>query len=642
MKLSVIIVNYNVKQFLEQCLISVEQAAKHVPCEIFVVDNCSVDGSTAMVNQKFPAVTLIANQKNLGFSKANNQAIKLAQGEYILLLNPDAVVEELTFKEVINFMDQHHDAGGLGVKMIDGKGAFLPESKRGLPTPAVAFYKIFGLSSIFPKSKRFGQYHLGYLPINEVNEIDVLSGAFMLMRKKALDEVGLLDEDFFMYGEDIDLSYRIKKGGYKNYYFPHTKIIHYKGESTKKSSVNYVFIFYRAMVIFARKHFSAKHAKTFSFLINMAIYFRAALAIFTRTIKKSWLFAFDYGMLLLGLYCISSYYSELADIQFKSEIIIPAITSYPLIWIVSCWLSGGYDQPMSKRNLLKGVFSGTILVLIIYSLMPETLRFSRAVVLLGAFFGTAHYLLSRVVLSWLLPKLFYWKTNFKKHFLIVAKTEEFNRINELLKETNIPVSTVTQYLPDENIKSGDNNYHRWDEMLTIKKINEVIFSAKDLDPTRIMSLMAHTSGNNIDFKIAPPKSLYIIGSNSIHQSGEMYMVETNTLNQTKNKRNKRMFDLLVSLGCLLSLPVSIWMVKKPIGFIQNMLEVIVNKKTWVGIQSPELVNEVYPKYGNGVISPGEHHKPEAKKEVELQYLKNYHINIDWQIFSSNFLRLGKR
>ena len=264
-KISVIIVNYNVEFFLEQCLNSVQKALNNINGQVFVVDNNSIDGSVDMVERKFPHYNLIANKDNKGFSKANNQAILLSDAEYILLLNPDTVVEEDTFSKVIDFMDNHPEAGGLGVRMLDGKGKFLPESKRGLPTPKVAFYKIFGLSKIFPKSKKFGQYHAGHLSEFETNEIDILSGAFMLMRSEALDKVGLLDEAFFMYGEDIDLSYRIQKGGYKNYYYPETRIIHYKGESTKKSSVNYVFVFYRAMIIFAEKHFSQKTRNFFHF-----------------------------------------------------------------------------------------------------------------------------------------------------------------------------------------------------------------------------------------------------------------------------------------------------------------------------------------------------------------------------------------
>ena len=255
MKLSVVIVNYNVEHFLEQCLYSVRRAMQGVEGEVFVVDNNSVDGSLKMLAAKFPKNKMIANKENVGFAKANNQAIRLSKGEYVLLLNPDTVVEDDTFTKTIAFMDSHPDAGGLGVKMVDGKGRFLPESKRGLPTPMTAFYKIFGLSKLFPHSRRFSKYHLGYLDEDEVNPVDILAGAFMLMRRATLDKCGLLDETFFMYGEDIDLSYRITLAGYKNYYFPETRIIHYKGESTKKTSVNYVLVFYKAMEIFANKYF---------------------------------------------------------------------------------------------------------------------------------------------------------------------------------------------------------------------------------------------------------------------------------------------------------------------------------------------------------------------------------------------------
>ncbi len=266
MKLSVIIVNYNVEYFLDQCLSSVRKAMENIDGEVFVVDNDSIDGSNNMVNKKYPEVNLIANKKNVGFSIANNQGIKKSTGEYVLLLNPDTVVEHDTFEKVISFMDEHPDAGALGVKMVDGSGNFLPESKRGLPTPSTAFYKMFGLSSLFPHSKRFARYHLGHLDNDKIHKIEILPGAFMLLRKEVLDKTGLLDESFFMYGEDIDLSYRIIKAGYLNYYYPETRIIHYKGESTKKGSVNYVLVFYNAMVIFAKKHFTQKNARLFTFL----------------------------------------------------------------------------------------------------------------------------------------------------------------------------------------------------------------------------------------------------------------------------------------------------------------------------------------------------------------------------------------
>ena len=300
MILSVIIVNYNVRYFLEQCLFSVRKALLNLEIEVFVVDNNSVDGSCQMVREKFPDVKIIENKKNYGFSYANNQAIRLSSGKYVLLLNPDTVVQEDTFRHVITFMETHPEAGGLGIKMIDGKGNYLPESKRSLPTPVVAFYKIFGLSRLFPGSKTFNRYHLGFLNPEEMHEVEVLAGAFMLLRKSALDKVGLLDEDYFMYGEDIDISYRLLKGGYKNYYYPGTAIIHYKGESTRKSSINYVQVFYRAMIIFARKHFTHKNASIFSMLINLAIYFRAFTAIMSRLVKIAFLPVCDAIIIFTG------------------------------------------------------------------------------------------------------------------------------------------------------------------------------------------------------------------------------------------------------------------------------------------------------------------------------------------------------
>ena len=353
MELSVIIVNYNVKHFLEQCLISVKKALVGIEGEIIVVDNNSVDGSLNLINNKFSEIVLIANKKNTGFSVANNQGIKIAKGSNILLLNPDTVIQEDSLRKCLEFFDKNKDAGALGVKMYDGNGRFLPESKRGLPTPSVAFYKIFGLSSLFPNSKTFGKYHLGYLSQNENHKVDVLSGAFMMIRKKVLDEVGLLDETFFMYGEDIDLSYRIKEGGYENYYFSNTNIIHYKGESTKKSSVNYVFVFYKAMVIFAEKHFSKQHVKTFSKLINIAIYFRATIALAERVLKRWILPIMDFIFFNGFIFGISSLYQNYSGISFPEETVKYIIPIYALIWTICNSLFGNQRPPVKYLNLFK-------------------------------------------------------------------------------------------------------------------------------------------------------------------------------------------------------------------------------------------------------------------------------------------------
>ena len=273
MKLTVVIVSYNVRDYIAQCLLSLRRALQGLEAEVYVVDNQSHDDTVAYLREQFPEVTVIASNHNLGFARANNIAIRQTQGSYVLLLNPDTIVAETTISEALTFMDAHPEAGGLGVRMLRDDGFDAKESRRGLPTPSVAFYKMSGLCSRFPKSRRFGHYYMGYLPWDEPAQIEVISGAFCLLRREALNKIGLLDEDFFMYGEDIDLSYRLLKGGYQNWYLP-AKILHYKGESTQKSSFRYVHVFYDAMLIFFRKHYA--HASLLlSLPIKAAIYGKA-------------------------------------------------------------------------------------------------------------------------------------------------------------------------------------------------------------------------------------------------------------------------------------------------------------------------------------------------------------------------------
>jgi GT2 family glycosyltransferase len=268
MKLSVVIVSYNVRDYLENCLQSVSRALEGIEGEVFVVDNHSDDDSVEAVRSQYPWVRLIENQENMGFSRANNIAIREARGEYVLLLNPDTIVEEATLREVLRFMEEHPTAGGAGVMMHNADGSLAPESRRALPTPWVSCLKMLGFTK---------RYYMSHLPWDQPGRIEVISGAFCFLRKKALDEVGLLDEDFFMYGEDIDLSYRLMKGGWENWYLPYP-ITHFKGKSTQKSDYRYVHIFYKAMLIFFRKHYS--HLSLFYALpVKMAIYFRAAIAL---------------------------------------------------------------------------------------------------------------------------------------------------------------------------------------------------------------------------------------------------------------------------------------------------------------------------------------------------------------------------
>lgn len=277
MRLTVIIVSYNVKHYIEQCLDSLYRALHGIEAEIYVVDNHSKDNSVEYLQQRFADVKFIACNHNLGFARANNLAISRTESEYILLLNPDTIVGENVIKKSIAFMDSHDDAGGLGVQMLKCNGENALESRRGLPTPVTAFYKMCGLCAKYPENKKFGKYYMGYLPWDEPGQIEVISGAYCFLRRAAIEKAGALDEDFFMYGEDIDLSYRILKKGYTNWYLP-VKILHYKGESTQKSSFRYVHVFYDAMLIFFKKHYG-NVASWISIPIKLAIYFKAACAL---------------------------------------------------------------------------------------------------------------------------------------------------------------------------------------------------------------------------------------------------------------------------------------------------------------------------------------------------------------------------
>jgi len=648
-KLSIIIVNYNVKYFLDQCLHSVSNAIKNINSEVFVVDNNSVDGSTQMVEQKYAWVKLIKNKKNTGFSVANNQAIKIAKGEYILLLNPDTLVEEDTFDKVCNFMDNHTDAGGLGVKMIDGKGNFLPESKRGLPTPAAAFYKIFGISKLFPKSKTFSKYHLGYLDKEKIHKIDVLSGAFMLMRKSVLDKIGYLDETFFMYGEDIDLSYRIIKAGYNNYYFPETTIIHYKGESTKKGSINYVMIFYKAMIIFANKHFSQKNAKIFSFLINIAIYFRAALSIFSRFLKNIFLPVLDAGIIFSTFLIIKPFWE---NYKFHSQGIYPEqflkliIPVYIIIWITTMFFSGVYEKPVKIIRIIKGFFIGSIGVLLFYSLLSEDLRFSRALIFIGASVSIFLIILLRIILHFTRIKAFQLKQLTKKNILIVGSKSETERVKEIIENAHIPSKITGVVSCNEQI--NDNYFigklSQLKEISRIYKVNEIIYCAKDISSQQIINSMLLLS-DEIDYKIASPDSLAIIGSDSLDSQGTLYTININSISKESSKRNKRFLDFSLSLIFILFSPLLILFEKKKALFVKNMFLILIGNLSFVGYcNNVEINYDKIPRIKKGILSLVDIHKknkflPNQIEQLNLIYAKDYKVTTDIKIIFKNIFNL---
>jgi O-antigen biosynthesis protein len=655
MKLSVVIVNYNVKYFLEQCLYSVRRASEGLLTEVFVVDNNSVDGSVKMVREKFPEVILIDNKENTGFSKANNQAILQSKGEYVLLLNPDTVVEDDTFRKILSFMDSQPDAGGLGVKMMDGKGNFLPESKRGLPTPSVAFYKIFGLSKFFPKSKTFGKYHLGYLPEDEINKVDILSGAFMLLRKSVLDKTGLLDETFFMYGEDIDLSYRILKAGYQNYYYPETRIIHYKGESTKKGSINYVVLFYNAMIIFARKHFTSKSVRMLSFLINLAIYFRAFLAIFNRFLSRAMFPLTDAVLIYGGMYLIINYWENRVIFpqgggypQFFFLLVVPG---YIIIWLLSGYFNGTYDKPVKFSRIFRGIAMGTIIILVAYALLPEGLRFSRAIILLGSVWAIMIMAGTRAFFHLAKYRNIDFGPMKNRRFVIVGDRDEAKRVWELLHSSyGNPgfIGLISVAAREQKNDGFIGSLAQIKEIIRVYRIDEVIFCSKSITHQAIIDQMSALQDLHVDYKIAPEDSLSIIGSNSINTAGDLYTVNINAITNVENRRNKRLLDLAACLIILLLLPLLIFLVSRPLGLIRNIFLVFISSRSWVSyIRDEHYEIERLPHIRKGVLNPldafgKDNISEEIKQRLNFIYARDYGTNTDLNIMVKGYRHLGRK
>lgn len=637
MKLSVVIVNYNVKYFLEQCLITVGRAIKNIDAEVFVVDNASADGSVEMVRQKFDWVKLIANADNGGFSKANNQAIQQAAGEYVLLLNPDTVVAEDTFEKCISFMDARPNAGALGVHMVDGKGNFLPESKRGLPTPSVAFYKTFGFSALMPKSKTFGKYHLGFLPENETNEVDILSGAYMFMRKKVLDEVGLLDETFFMYGEDIDLSYRIVKAGYKNYYYADTTIIHYKGESTKKGSLNYVKVFYNAMIIFARKHFSGNRSGMFSLFINMAIVFRGLLTLLAGLFASSYLFVVDALLSFAGIALITNYWEGMikyAEHYYPAVFLFAVVPLYILIWITATFFSGGYDKPFRIANIMRGIILGTVAIAVVYAFLPNEWRFSRAIILLGAVWTGIEMLLTRML---------YHLIRYQS-----LAVENFDEIRSMVTGTGAECAraeNIMRSLGNNNQIASNTDVQNTAKVAAIYGVNEIVFCANGLSYKDIIEQII-IGGKRTDYKILNEGSDALIGSNSKNTAGDLYVAEKSyALFKPENLRTKPLLDIVSSIILIVLLPVSIVLVKNVGNHISNIMAVLSGKKTWVGFNNPQNLKH-FPHAKPGVLHPsiglqGFSFTRQELAEIELNYARHYSAANDVSLIVKNYRKLGQ-
>lgn len=648
MKLSVIIVNYNVKYFLEVCLHSVLRASSDISVEVIVVDNNSVDDSCEMVREKFPEVILIENKDNKGFSKANNQGVAIAKGEYILFLNPDTVVPEDCLKSLTDYMDSHPEAGSIGPRIIDGKGQYAPDGKKSFPSLSVAIFKTTGINKVFKNSPYFNKYYAVHIGENETAPVDVLSGCCMMVRTKVLSEIGgAFDEDYFMYCEDVDLAYRIQQAGYQNIYYPETTIIHYKGESTRKATLSYVRIFNEALSLFVKKHYSKQNARLFILFINIGIVLRAVLGVVKQALKVLRMPLFDALILLATLWFMKEFWME----QVKSIQPIPlnsVLATFPVyifLWIFSLYLNGAYDQSYRSLRVIRGMVIGTVLILAYYGLLQPGLRYSRAIIIFSGFVGTVmmlglHELLYRLGIFKFIPY-----DKLPRKAIIIAEEQAYHDTAQTLQKVHYAPELSGRISPSQNKGSALATLPDMSALIYTAGINEVIFCVNGLRYSEILAQMEKCGKDN-DYKIHIPGSQSFVGSNSSHTAGDLYTIDkTYNLSRFAQLRNKRILDVLCSIILIILSPIMLFLVKNPLKMLGNAVQVLTGKKTWVGyvpthstdLQLPEIREAILPPYNIlENYSPDEN----VKTELNITYAQQYTAGTDISLILNNLKYLG--
>ncbi|MEJ5261989.1 MAG: glycosyltransferase [Ignavibacterium sp.] len=655
--LSIIIVNYNVKEFLKNLLHSILKASQNLSTEIIVVDNASTDGSVEMLREKFPDVKLIANKENLGFGKANNIGLKHATGKYILLINPDTLVAEDTFIKLIEFFQTHPEAGMVGCKILNPDGTLQLACRRSFPGPWTSFTKVTGLSSLFPKSKLFAKYNLTYLDENQTYEVDAISGSFMMMRKEVYDKIGGFDEQFFMYGEDLDLCYRIQKAGYKIFYVHTTQIIHYKGESTKRSSLDETKVFYNAMHLFVKKHFAS------SFIVEAIL--RSAIAVrslFAFLGKKKLIIIsvlLDFIIFNLCVYAAQEIYRQIKPswrgFPEYAEWIVYTIPA--LLQIVVASLAGVYQK--NKLSILKVIISIAISFPLLTSLtfFFKQFAFSRAAILIAYILVFFSFIAWRIIFKQLFHKLLSSESDKQKRTLIVGtqnnaiqiaqklklkKTELRNivgLISNSYKDVGNKINTFEVIGTDQNISKIIRDY----------KVDEIIFLSDELSYNQMIQIISSLRKENVEIKVVGSDQDFVVGKTSVSILDDIPLFEiTFNISDAKMRAIKLMFDYTLALFTLFLVYPFIFFKYKIVSqnktdfaeFILKVPYVLSGRYSFVGPKENYNNQNIF--LGKQGLTGFWYYETDDKEDIEkldFYYAKNQNIWMDIEIISKSLNKM---
>ena len=654
--LSIIIVNYNVKEFLQNLLNSLIKATANITSEIIVVDNASDDGSVQVIKKRFPKIKLIVNKENVGFGSANNQALKMAEGKFIVLINPDTLVKEDTFKKLLNFFDSTPEAGLAGCKVLNPDGTLQLACRRGFPKPWTSFTKVFGLSRVFPKSKLFARYNLTYLDENETYEVDAISGAFMMMRREVYNKIGGFDTKFFMYGEDLDFCYRTQQAGFKVYYFSETEIIHFKGESTKRSKIDETKLFYDAMHLFVKKHFSSSFL--ISSILQFVIIFRRIVA-FINAYKFVMLavlldFTFFVGAVVLA----EKIYMSDHWLGFPSNVkpwifILPAF-----LQVIISSLAGAY-----KRNwlsILKSLISLLIGFVILSALtfFFKQYAFSRAVVVLSYAFLIVLYPLWRILFKLIILKNLGGSSRASRTIIVGTGSKaidiatklksDLSRLHNIIGLVALDMQEVGKNINEYKIIGSIDNIKK---LILSQKVDQVIFAAPDINFDKMFSVVSLCQGVNVDFLVSGSELDFLVGKSIATNLDNVPLLKMYyNISSPTHKFLKRSLDVTLSILILIFIYPFIYFFDKLNASRNNFREfvlaapsVLFGKKSFVGPETSSYHNDLYlGKLGLTGFWFTETVSRNDKNEINklnIFYAKNQNLWLDLEILGKTISKM---